>query len=248
MLTDITYLKNTEHRLEKMLKELEISNAELEKFAYVCSHDLKEPLRTIFSYIQLVKSDPNIRLLSDVSSKYISIIDNASLRMKNLIENILLYSKVGTQPVNIEKININNLINDIKESLYFLISEKNAEILVQGDMPVTMGDADQIRRLLQNLLSNSLKFHDKTTTPKIKIGFFHDKENLTFYVQDNGIGIDNEYAEVVFNLFVRLQPQDKFPGTGIGLSICKRIVERHGGKIWVELNQTKGTKICFTLS
>jgi signal transduction histidine kinase len=249
MLTDITHLKNAEYAMQKMLKELEMSNAELEKFAYICSHDLKEPLRTIFSYIQLVKKDRNFKLLSSTSLKYIAITEHASLRMKNLIENILLYSKVGTQPVKIENIDINQIILDIKESLSFLIHETNAKIIVQKDLPIVIGDTDQIRRLLQNLLSNSLKFYKKNTPPKIEIGkIITNTDEVIFYVKDNGIGIDKKYCNTVFDLFARLQTHDEFPGTGIGLSICKKIVERHGGKIWVQLNQRKGTKICFTLT
>lgn len=233
--------------LEKANGELIRSNEELERFAYVASHDLQEPLRVISSYLQLLEKKYNDQL-DEKAQKYISTTIDASSRMKRLINDLLLFSRVGTRGEEFIDIDLNTLIAEVLRDLEVTINEKQAVIEVD-DMPKIKGDPSQIRQLFQNLIGNGIKFGKPDVPSQIKIGSKLAENNLVeLSVEDNGIGIEKDYYERVFIIFQRLHTRQKYEGTGIGLAISKKIVERHGGQIWVESEPGEGCVFKFTLS
>jgi PAS domain S-box-containing protein len=240
---DITDIRNAQLALEQKTKELERSNSELEQFAYVASHDLQEPLRTISSYVQLLASRYKDKLDSD-ANEFIDFAVDGSKRMRTLINSLLEYSRVNrVKPF--EWMELTDLMKEIQLDMKDQIKEANATIKYNG-LPKIYGDVVLITQLFQNLIGNAIKFRDDKK-PEIKITSKRKNGEYIFGVEDNGIGIKDEYAEKIFVIFQRLNSRDKYPGTGIGLSICKKIVERHGGKIWVESEPGKGSKFYFTI-
>ncbi|MGQ0829316.1 MAG: MASE1 domain-containing protein [Bacteroidota bacterium] len=240
---DITERKNAEIELNKKSEELARSNAELEQFAYVASHDLQEPLRMVNSYVQLLASRYKDKLDKDAND-FIEFAVDGSTRMRTLIQSLLEYSRVNRiKPF--EKIDVNEIINEVMHDLKDSI-EKTHAIIKVDKLPVITGDAVLIGQLFQNLIFNAIKFkgpHD----PEIIISGKKQNREYLFSIKDNGIGIQKEYSEKIFVIFQRLHSKEKYPGTGIGLAICKKIVERHGGKIWVESELGKGTTFYFTI-
>ncbi len=240
---DITEIRESRVALEQKTKELERSNSELEQFAYVASHDLQEPLRTISSYVQLLESRYKDKLDAE-ANEFISFAVDGSKRMRLLINSLLDYSRVNrVKPF--EWIELNDVMEDIQQSLKDQITESDA-IITYKNLPKIYGDHVLIGQLFQNLIGNAIKFRgdrkpEVKITSKKKAGFY------IFSVEDNGIGISKEYFEKVFVIFQRLNNREKYPGTGIGLSICKKIVERHGGKIWIESEPGKGSVFYFTI-
>lgn len=227
--------------------ELEKTNNDLQAFAYIASHDLKEPLRTINGYTELISlklkkegllSDPKI-------DKYTNYISSATKRLQALINDLLVYSKLGQNTIKFEEVNTQNVVNSAKDLLEAMIEEKNAEIKVQNQLPIVSGSEGQLSRVFQNLISNSIKYCKEK--PVIIISCDDLGDSYKFIVEDNGIGIAEEYQEQIFKLFSRLHSIDEFSGTGLGLSICKKIIEAHGGKIWVESEPGKGSKFIFTI-
>lgn len=245
LLTDITDIKNAEQEMARMVKDLAISNEELKRFAHICSHDLKEPLRSIFSYIQLFKAENDLTALNDNANEYLNFIETGALRLKQLIEDILLYSELGAEPVQNTHIDLEHLIHDVLKSLRATIHEKNATIHVDNRLQHIAGNDSQIFRLFQNILSNALKFN--TDTPVIHIQSVQKENMCLIFIRDNGIGISKDFAHRIFELFERLHPKDQYPGSGIGLALCHRIVEHHGGKIWVDSELGQGATFFFTL-
>ncbi|WP_395703000.1 ATP-binding protein [Aquabacterium sp.] len=229
---------------ERAQAALQRSNAELEQLAYAASHDMQEPLRMIASYLQLVERRYADRL-DDDGREFIGYAVDGAKRMQALINDMLAYSRVGTKghpPVPVESAKV---VKTALSNLQLAIEESHAQIEC-GALPCVMGDAGQLVQLVQNLLSNAIKFRG-TQPPRVRIGCEADGENWRFEVQDNGIGIAPDYAERIFVMFQRLHPRSAYPGTGIGLALCKRIVERHGGRLWVEPAPAGGSTFKFTL-
>lgn len=238
--------KLIERNMYEQKFELEQKNQELEQFAYVASHDLQEPLRMVSSYTQLLGNRFNDKL-DDEAREFISFAVEGATRMQSLITDLLSYSRIGRKEMSFEKINLDIVLQIVKRNLSILLQETEAEV-VCDKYPFIQADASQLVQLFQNLISNAIKFRKTGVKPVISItaknlGKFH-----RICVEDNGIGISMEYKDRIFQIFQRLHTRDKYPGTGIGLAICKKIVERHGGQIWVDSAVGEGTKFYFTIS
>lgn len=242
-------LKHTHTLLEKRVQErtaeLERSNRELEQFAYVASHDLQEPLRSVTSYLQLLQKR-NEGQLDEKSTKYINVAVDGARRMKNLIEGLLTYSRVGTDGNSFEPVDCNVIVEKVLTDLRLVIIETKAKINYKN-LPEIKADAMQIQLLFQNLISNAIKFRQPDKVPEITIEAEKAEGRWHFTVQDNGIGIENEFFDRIFVIFQRLHTRSEYEGTGIGLALCKKIVQRHGGDIWLESELGKGTIIHFTI-
>jgi PAS domain S-box-containing protein len=241
---DVTERKRMESKLNRTLADLQRSNAELEQFAYVTSHDLQEPLRMITSYIQLICEDYKGRLDAD-ADQYIAFAVEGAKRMHTLINDLLAYSRVGTRGEPFMPTSMNGVLSAAIANLEVAIEESHA-VVTQDQLPTVLGDESQLIQLFQNLLGNAIKFRSDAI-PKIHVGVEETKDDWVFSVRDNGIGIDMKYAERIFSVFQRLHTREDYPGTGIGLAIVRKIVERHGGRIWVESEPANGSTFCFTL-
>ena len=244
---DVTEQKQAEKDLKNTFEELKRSNEELKQFAYVSSHDLQEPLRTIASFTQLLERRYKGKFDSD-ADEFMDYIVEAAVHMKAQIEGLLEYSRVGTKWEEFQPVNLNEILNKIIQSLYTSIEESNAKINVD-ELPVVMGDAVQLQRVFQNLISNAIKFRKEEEPLEIRI---YANKNIygngyVVSIEDNGIGIEKQYFERIFTIFQRLHTRDEYQGTGIGLSIVKRIIERHGGRVWVESEFGVGSVFYFTL-
>lgn len=237
-------LTNTKDSLKKIINKLEISNRELEQFAYVASHDLQEPLRMVGSFTQLLEMRYKNKL-DDDADDYIGFIVEGANRMKDLIDDLLAFSRLNTEAKEFELIKIGRSVNEVLSYLKPSIEESKAKI-TKDPLPSIMGDSSQIRQLLQNLIVNAIKFQNDEP-PRIHISAQDTKNEWKIDVSDNGIGIRPEHQKIIFDVFKRLHTREEYPGTGIGLAICKRIVERHGGQIWVESEEGKGSTFYFTI-
>ncbi len=236
-----TELKNT-------IKELKEANNELKQFAYVSSHDLQEPLRTIASFTQLLKRRYKGKLDSD-ADEFIEYIVDATLRMKQQILDLLEFSQVTTSNKGEFKlVNTNDMLNKAIKNLYISIKKSNAEI-TYDKLPSVVGSEVQLQRVFQNLISNAIRFRRCEESLKINISAYNeeDRNEYVFSVKDNGIGIEEQYFDRIFTIFQRLHTREEYHGTGIGLSIIKRIMERHNGRIWVESEFGKGSTFYFTI-
>ncbi len=232
-------------QLEKNIIELKRSNEHLQEYAHITSHDLKEPLRSISGFIQLI--DYRYKDTVDTEIKeYIGYTITGVKRMESLINALLEYSKVNRKLIELEEVNVDELLHQVTKSLHSLIKRREVRVEIQ-DLPTIIADRQQLSQLFQNLIQNGIKFN-KSPQPSIHISYEEQSQYWTFRVTDNGIGIAKEYQEKIFTLFKRLHTQSEFEGTGTGLSICKRIVERHGGNIGVESEPNKGTTFYFTIS
>ncbi len=241
---NVTERKSSEEKLSLLLKELKRSNAELEQFAYVASHDLQEPLRMVASYVQLIERRYKGKLDSD-ADEFIAFAADGAKRMQNMINDLLQYSRVTTRGKPFELTDCNTLLDSILTNLKVAIEECNS-VVTHDPLPVVIADASQLERLFQNLIGNAIKFRSDAK-PHIHIGV-EKKENMwLFSVRDNGMGFDMKQADRLFKMFQRLQSSTKYPGTGMGLAICKKIIERHGGKIWAESEIGKGSTFYFTI-
>gem|GEM_PF-5121983 len=241
---DITERKRAEEAMKEYAENLKRSNEDLERFAYVASHDLREPLRMVTSFSQLLEKNYKGRLDPD-ADEFIHYIVEGGTRMEMLVNDLLDYSRVTSMAKPLVSIETDNAVNTAIKNLSSAISESKAEISVDP-LPVILGDLTQLTLVFQNLLANAIKFRgDKT--PVVHIGSVRMGDKWIFSVQDNGIGIDPDYHEKIFEIFQRLHNRGQYSGTGIGLAICKRIIERHGGKIWVESDEGKGSTFYFTI-
>ncbi len=241
---EVTDRKKAEARLREAHEELKRSNAELEQFAYVASHDLQEPLRMVASYAQLLGRRYEAKLDGDAREFMAYIVDGAA-RMKQLIEDLLAYSRVGTKGAEFKRVNAEDALKRALFNLRVAIEEAGA-VVTNDPLPTLSGDEVQLGQLLQNLMSNALKFRSDSV-PRIHIGVTESAKEYAFEVRDNGIGIEPQYYERIFMVFQRLHNKGEYPGTGIGLAICKKVVERHGGRIWVESRPGAGSSFYFTL-
>lgn len=242
--SDITQRKEAEYQLQQMTDELKRSNQELEQFAYIASHDLQEPLRAVTSYAQML-SQRYQGQLDAKADKWIAYIVDGAIRMQNLINDLLAYSRVGTKGKEFQPTDINTILKQTLINLQISIAEKNATI-TYDNLPLVMADGGQLIQLFQNLIGNGMKFCQENT-PKVHISVTENDQEWLFGVKDNGIGINPEYSDRIFLIFQRLHSRREYSGTGIGLAICKRIVERHGGNIWVESQPEKGATFYFTI-
>lgn len=230
--------------IEKMNAKLTSSNKEIEQFAYIASHDLQEPLRTISNYATLFQKRYKGKLDND-ADKYLDVINKATGRMQTLIRDLLDYSRIGQDKISTE-IDCNLLLKDILNDMATGISDSNAEVKV-GELPIINGYLSGLKSLFQNLISNAIKFRKIDENPMVTITAKPKGHVWQFVIKDNGIGIDKAYFEKLFIIFQRLHTKTEYPGTGIGLAHCNKIVELHGGKIWVESEPGKGSAFYFTI-
>jgi GAF domain-containing protein len=224
--------------------ELERSNSELQHFAYIASHDLQEPLRMVASYMQLLSRRYKGKLDSD-ADEFIGFAVDGALRMQALINALLSYSRVGSQGKAFEPTDFEKVLDGTLAGLKKAIEESGAEIS-RDPLPTLMADGAQIGQLFQNLVGNALKFRDHRR-PVVRVGATHREKEWLFSITDNGVGFDPKNADRIFVMFQRLHSKDEYPGTGIGLAVCKKIVERHGGRIWVDSARGEGSTFYFTL-
>lgn len=243
VIRDITDRKLAEEKLKMTMQDLERSNKELEQFASVASHDLQEPLRMVSSFTQMLERRYKDKLDADAKDFIGFAVDGAN-RMQVLINDLLMYSRVGTRGKPFEPTDMNEVLRQAIVNLRVAIEESHTTI-TNDELPTVRADAMQIVQLFQNLLGNSIKFR-ANDSPFVHVAFTEKSDACVFSVRDNGIGIAPVYYERIFVIFRRLHTME-YPGTGIGLAICKRIVERHGGKIWVESEQEKGSTFYFTI-
>jgi nitrogen-specific signal transduction histidine kinase len=235
--------KSTDKTLLKLSQELLRSNKELENFAYVASHDLQEPLRMVTSFTQLLQKQYGDKL-DDSANEYIHYAVDGSKRMYELLNGLLAYSRIHSKGKAFIMVDLNKVLESVIDNLSMKITEREA-VIKADELPTVYADESQMILLFQNLISNSIKF--STNPPRIFISSKAEGDNYTFYVRDEGIGIELQYFERIFLIFQRLMPRDQYEGTGIGLSICKRIIERHEGKIWLESEYGKGTTFIFII-
>jgi PAS domain S-box-containing protein len=244
ILRDITERRRAEEALALKSADLARSNQELEQFAYIASHDLQEPLRMVSSYVQLLAKRYRGKLDPD-ADEFIGFAVDGAARMQRLINDLLLYSRVGTRGKPFEPIDSYQALAAALDNLQLAIADNGAAVSHDA-LPTVMVDGSQLTQLFQNLIGNAIKFHG-AAPPRIHVSAREQEKEWLFSIRDNGIGIAAEDFERIFVIFQRLHSRGDYPGTGIGLAVCKRIVERHGGKIWLESEPGKGTTFFFTL-
>jgi light-regulated signal transduction histidine kinase (bacteriophytochrome) len=241
--TDET-IQKSEANLEIKNIELERKNKELEQFAYVASHDLQEPLRTTSGFAELLQQQYQGKL-DEKADKYLTFITQSSDRMKVLIKDLLDYSRIGRKK-EWEKVDCNIILQEVLADLDAAIKETQAEINFDP-LPVFNGYPTEIKQLFQNLVINAIKFRTKNVSPQIKLAASKSNGHWEFTCKENGIGIDKEHCERVFIIFQRLHTRNEYEGSGIGLAHCKKIVELHGGKIWIESEPGEGSTFYFAI-
>ena len=249
---DITDRREHERQLERLYSdlarramELSASNAELERFAYIASHDLQEPLRMVSSFLQLLQKKYGGQL-DERADQYIHYAVDGAERMKALIRDLLEYSRLGTGKEAFDWVDTGEVLSEVGGVFREQVATTGAQVKT-GHLPRVWGDRVQLTQLLQNLVSNALKYAGNRT-PVITVGAEEHPEYWQFSVADNGIGIDPQFFDKIFIIFQRLHNRNEYSGTGIGLAICKKIVERHGGRIWVDSAAGGGSTFYFTIS
>lgn len=242
---DVTELKRLEENLREQTQNLELSNEKLEEFSHVVSHDLKEPLRTIEAFSGFLLEDYADRL-EEEGVEYLNTLRRTSSRMRDLINDLLSLARVHVDSASYERINTQRLLEEIQEDLDARLRGVNLQ--VAEDLPPVRGSRVRIGELFSNLIVNAIKYNDKAL-PTVRVAWAQNgrSDSVTFSVEDNGIGIETRYQERIFGIFEKLNPREDYEGTGAGLAICKRIVEEHGGRIWVNSEVGKGSTFCFTI-
>ncbi|MGE5458516.1 MAG: sensor histidine kinase, partial [Methanococcaceae archaeon] len=240
---DVTERKDAEREKNELLHKLTVSNKELAEFAYVASHDLQEPLRMVTSFMQLLSLQYKDKL-DDNAHEYIQFAVDGAKRMYDLLNGLLEYSRVQTKGRPFVKVDTTRVLSNVLHNLALRIDESKAEIKFDN-LPEVFADETQFTQLLQNLIHNSIKF--STESPRIYISSTLDTDHYTFSIKDEGMGIESQYFERIFQIFQRLVTREQYEGIGIGLAICKRIVERHNGEIWLESELGKGSTFYFTI-
>jgi signal transduction histidine kinase len=231
-------------RLLQLNRDLHRSNEDLEQFAFAASHDLQEPLRTVISFVGLLERSARSKL-TGTETEYLSYIIDGSRRMRVLIDDLLRYSQVGQKPEPNQVVNLNVVLAWAIENLREGIANSGAEVS-SDQLPCVFGDEGQLGLVFQNLVSNAIKYASPDTAPKVCISSLRNDGFWQIRIRDNGIGIDEAYFQLVFGAFKRLHGKD-VPGTGIGLAVCRKVIEAHGGRIWVESKIGDGSTFCFTL-
>ncbi|TRZ68939.1 MAG: hypothetical protein D4Q77_00575 [Methanothrix sp.] len=236
--------KQAENKLKEYADDLERSNQELEQFAYVASHDLQEPLRMVTGYVKLLQLRYKDKL-DDDADDFINYAFDGAIRMQTLINDLLAFSRVSTRGNSFEPTESEAVLEQTLTNLR-MMAEDSGALITHDPLPVVMADASQLSQVFQNLISNAIKFHGDDP-PKVHISAERQRDDWVFSVKDNGIGIEPQYFDRIFVIFQRLHGRTEYPGTGIGLAISKRIVERHGGRIWLESEPGKGSTFYFTI-
>ncbi len=236
--------KQTEKALVQKTEALQRSNEELKMFNYVVSHDLQAPLRTIGGFASLLQQCYQGRLDAD-ADRYLAFIVDGTLRMQTLIKDILVYSREGRQEIEHQRFDVNEVFEQTLNNLRSVLDEKEA-VVTNDHLPTIEADTTQFGRLLQNLIGNGVKFRGEAS-PRVHVSAIRENGMWCFSVQDNGIGIESKYQDKIFEVFERLHDERTYEGTGIGLAICKKIVERHGGHIWVRSDPGQGSTFYFTI-
>lgn len=230
-------------RIEEHLNQV---NDNLQQFAYIVSHDLKQPLSGIVGFLVLLEKRYKGKVLDEKAEEFIGNSIESATRMNQLIDGLLQFSKIDSNGKAFEKTGMNEMLEIVKKNLDKAITESDATI-TNDPLPIIMADPIQMVQLLQNLIANAIKFRNKVEPPRIHVSATNDIDEWTFSVKDNGIGIPKEQQGRIFEMFQRLHSIDEYEGTGIGLAFAKKIVERHGGRIWVESEEGKGATFYFTL-
>ncbi|MBE9180339.1 response regulator [Oculatella sp. LEGE 06141] len=239
-------IQRLQHQLVEQNAELVRSNRELEQFAYVVSHDLQQPLQSITGFIKLLLLKYENQF-DDVAYDYLNRIHDAGGRMQRLIQDLLAYAQVGKYEQDFQPIDTSRVLEQVLENLQVAIAEKQVS-LVHDPLPTVLGSETQLIQLFQNLISNAIKFGCPNVSPQIQISAVPQEHHWRFGIHDNGIGIEPENLERIFEIFQRTEATRNYPGTGIGLATCKKIVENHNGRIWVESQVETGTAFYFTLA
>ena len=242
---DVTLLMKAEEDRESLMKSLTRSNTELERFAYIASHDMQEPIRMVTNFSKIISEDYKA-ILDDTGQEYLKLIVDAGIRMSDMVNDLLAYSKVGNESAKFTVFVGEEVFLSAEKNLYELIKDKSAKIY-HSKLPNFFGNPIQISRLFQNLLTNAIKYQKEDITPEIQINVTDDDKEWLVSIKDNGVGIKPEFINQIFQPFRRLHTWDQIQGTGLGLSICQKIVENHGGRIWVTSDIGIGSIFYFTL-
>jgi PAS domain S-box-containing protein len=243
---DITKAKQAEESRQRLLARLMESNTELERFAYVASHDMQEPLRMVLNFSQIILKDYQDRL-DEEGREYLKIVGDSALRMRDMVQDLLEYARLGTDGLSVSEVDLGTELTHVTENLGGLIEETHARI-THDPLPVVRGSAVQLMRLMQNLIANAIKYRRPGVPPAVHVGVRETETHWEVSIADNGLGIDPGFAEQIFEPFRRLHTWDAIKGTGLGLAVGRKIVESHGGRIWVESQPGEGAIFYFTLS
>jgi light-regulated signal transduction histidine kinase (bacteriophytochrome) len=233
--------------MARQAEELKRSNAELEQFAYIASHDLREPLRMVNSYLSLLQRRYGDKLDQD-AKEFIGYARDGGVRMDRLILDLLEYSRVGRRSKPMAPTPLGDVIATACHNLEVAIAERGTILHIPSDLPVVQADSNELTRLLQNLIGNAIKYCAPETAPEITIEWTDEPDHWCFDIRDNGIGIAPEHFDRIFMVFQRLHSRGEYEGTGIGLAVCRKIVEHHGGRIWLTSEPGKGSTFHFTLA
>ena len=242
---EITRSKDIKEK-EQMIEKLSDSNEELERFAYVCSHDMQEPMRMVKSFSEKIKT----YLGEDLDNKaktYLNFVIDGAERAQGLISDILTYSSLDRDTMKPEKVDIGKLLAVVKETQQVNLEERGGQITWGEDLPIVMGNKTQLYQLFQNLVNNGLKYQKPDASPHVHVSVQEKPKHWEFTIKDNGIGMEQRHLRKIFDVFQRLHLKEEYAGTGVGLSICKKVVERHGGQIKVTSEVGEGSAFIFTL-
>lgn len=244
ILRDITERKKAEEKRERLIEELQAKNAEMDNFTYAVSHDLKEPLISLSNFSELLLEDYADKL-DETGKDYLKRLQRAAIRMGDLIDDLLKLSRIGSKKIEVKNVDLNELLQKVREELATALEEKNVDLRI-GSLPVIRCQRTLMGEVFKNLIDNGIKFNEEEK-PIVEVECENRKNEYLFSIKDNGIGIEERYLDRIFGIFERLNPREKYEGTGAGLTISEKIVKEHGGKIWAESEVGKGSTFYFTI-